>query len=54
MGNPVILMATLVILFHLIRFVYQLCEIKDLEKRLDLLLVVMEFPGQFEELAPVS
>ena len=54
MGDPVILMATLVILFHLICFVYQLCEIKDLEKRLDLLLVVMEFPGQFEDLAPVS
>lgn len=50
----VILMAPIVILFHFIRFVYQLCEIKDLEKRLDLLLVVMEFPGQFEDLAPVS
>ncbi|CAH3194613.1 unnamed protein product, partial [Porites evermanni] len=34
------------------QFMMKLCEIKDLEKRLDLLLVVMEFPGQFEDLAP--
>ena len=53
MGDPVILSNTSDP-FPLIRFVYQLCEIKDLEKRLDLLLVVMEFPGQFEDLAPVS
>ena len=32
----------------------KLCEINDLEKRLDLLLVIMEFPQQFEDLAPVS
>lgn len=35
-------------------FSLQLCEINDLEKRLDLLLVIMEFPTQFEDLAPVS
>lgn len=34
------------------QFMMKLCEIEDLEKRLDLLLVVMEFPMQFEDLAP--
>ncbi|XP_074617282.1 uncharacterized protein LOC141876525 isoform X2 [Acropora palmata] len=34
------------------QFMMKLCEIKDLEKRLDLLLVVMEFPTQYEDLAP--
>ena len=32
----------------------QLCGINDLEKRLDLLLVILEFPQQFEDLVPVS
>ena len=32
----------------------QLCDIPYLEKRLDLLLVLMEFPIQFEDLQPVS
>lgn len=34
------------------QFMKKLCEINDLEKRLDLLLVIMEFPQQFEDLAP--
>lgn len=34
------------------QFMMKLCEINDLEKRLDLLLVIMEFPTQFEDLAP--
>ena len=32
----------------------QLCEIPDLNTRLDLLLFILEFPLQYEELSPVS
>jgi hypothetical protein len=31
----------------------QLCEIPDLNARLDLLLFILEFPLQYEELSPV-
>ena len=35
-------------------FVFKLCEIPDLNARLDLLLFILEFPLQYEELSPVS
>ncbi|XP_022802689.1 uncharacterized protein LOC111340162 isoform X4 [Stylophora pistillata] len=34
------------------QFMMKLCGINDLEKRLDLLLVILEFPQQFEDLVP--
>ncbi|XP_048577123.1 formin-like protein 6 isoform X2 [Nematostella vectensis] len=39
-------------LLHEDRFMLKLCEIPDLDKRLDLLLVIMEFPCQYDDLAP--